>query len=162
MPTTANHRRISPETLEELLTRPDELRSFISADGDGTDARTELGEAWHLIHFLLTGETWGGDWPLAGAVLGGSEISDEDVGHGPARYLTPDEVREVAEALAAISATELWSRFDRHAVESSEIYPESWTGSTEEEAEVVDRYGRLVELFRIAAERGEAVVTFLA
>ena len=59
-------------------------------------------KAWQAIHFLLTGEIEGGSPPLAWAVLGGLELADEKnyTGGSPLRILSPEQVREVAEALS--------------------------------------------------------------
>jgi len=55
----------------------------------------------HGIHFLLTGTAWEGDFPLAFIVRGGREVGD--VGYGPARIFTSDEVQAIANALRPIT-----------------------------------------------------------
>jgi hypothetical protein len=82
-----------------------------------------IDKSWHGIHFLLTGSAWGGKPPLFNAVLGGREFGP-DLGYGPARYLTPDQVKEVAVALEAITKETLRARFDPRAMTEANIY--SW------------------------------------
>ena len=54
--------------------------------------------------------------------MGGIEIGD-DVGDGPARYLTADQVRTVADALAEITPQDFGDRYDASALESLLIDP---------------------------------------
>lgn len=157
-----NYRRITEAKLNELLARPDELSSFLyPEDGPGTVPHLDIDKTWHIIHFLLNGDTWEGAWPLLGVVLGGTEISAEDVGYGPARYLTPAEVEEVASALDAIPPDTLWSRFDADAVRKAEIYPEAWSGGPEDREYVTDYYSQLRDFFATAAKAKEVVVLYL-
>src|SRR5271165_1779219 len=70
-----------------------------------------IDKSWHGIHFLLTSSAWGGTPPLSNAVLGGTEFGP-DLGYGPARYLTPDQVKEVAAGLDRITGETLRGRFN--------------------------------------------------
>lgn len=159
-----NYRRMSEDALIELLAEPDRLSDLLyreDEDADGAEAHLDVDKSWHIIHFLLNGRAWEGDWPLVGVVLGGAEVSDEDVGYGPARYLAPGEVEEVSRALGDISAKELWSRFDADAVREAEIYPDAWQGDSGDEEYVTDNYESLRSFFAVAADRGQAILIYL-
>jgi hypothetical protein len=69
-------------------------------------------KAWQAIHFLLTGQIDGGRPPLALAVFGGLELADQQnyTAGRPFRILSPEQVKEIDEALAGISADHLLSR----------------------------------------------------
>jgi hypothetical protein len=106
---------------------------FKELDGAGVnvgagvlDSSTEDGlnleKSWHVLHYLLTGKAEEAPPPLGNAILGGEEIGG-DLGYGPARLLTPQQVREVAVALAAISKGDLRERFDLKAMKAANIYP---------------------------------------
>jgi len=99
--------------------------------GVGVDLGVEAGpgknglnleKSWHVLHYLLTGKAEEAPPPLGNAILGGEEIG-EDLGYGPARILTPQQVREVAAALASISKDDLRWRFDLKAMMAARIYP---------------------------------------
>ena len=95
--------------------------------GGGVDDRpTEDGlnleKSWHVLHYLLTGKAEEAPPPLGDAILGGQEIGD-DLGYGAARFLTPQQVREVAAALTSISKVDLSDRFDLKAMMAANIYP---------------------------------------
>ncbi len=85
----------------------------------------DLDKSWHLLHFLLTGDPWGGEPPLKDAIIGGTEIGP-DLGSGPAHVLTPVEVGGVASALAVVREADLRSRFRPEALEKAKIYPGLW------------------------------------
>ncbi len=139
-----NYRRTTQAKLDDLLAHPEQLSSFLYPEEDADDSsHLDIDKTWHIIHFLLNGDTWEGAWPLVGVVLGGTEISDEDVGYGPARYLTPPEVKEVSSALTSIPADTLWSRFNADAVRRAEIYPEVWSGGSDDQSYVSDYYKQL-------------------
>jgi hypothetical protein len=70
-------------------------------------------------------------------VLGGTELTDEDLVYGPARYLRPAEVRATAQALQPISFDELWSRLDEARIREAELY---WETRSESEAYVREYY----------------------
>jgi hypothetical protein len=113
-------------------------------------------KAWDGVHFLLTGDVSAGATPLANAVLGGQEIGP-DLGYGPARFLTPEQVREVAAALASITPQEFEKRFNWTAMEKGEIY-----AVHEDGAEWLrDAFERMQEYYQAAAAQGNAMLLFL-
>lgn len=57
-------------------------------------------------------------------VKGGEQISEEDIGYGPARALNPQQVAAWADALSAVSVDELGKRFDPEVMVEAETYPE--------------------------------------
>ena len=155
-----NYRRISESELQELTARPEELSSFLDPEDRRNDeSYLHIDKTWHIIHFLLNGEAWTGGWPLMGVVLGGTQISEEDVGYGPARYLTAKEVQDIAAALNTIPPDELWSRFRIDAVREARIYPEGW--NSEDRDYVVGYYSQLRDFFAKAARSGECMVVYL-
>jgi hypothetical protein len=160
-----NYMRISETKLKELLAHTEQLSGLLYPEGEESarpDEQLDIDKSWHLIHFLLNGHTWEGEWPLVGVVMGGTEVSDEDVGYGPARYLLPREVAEVSRALDRISPQELWSRFNPEAVRAAEIYPEAWQGDSGDRDYITDNYDRLRTFFAQAAEKQEVVLLYLS
>lgn len=103
--------------LERLGVTPEDLGDPLALD-----------KAWHGLHFLLTGSSRDTAPPLGSAILGGREVG-EDLGYGPARYLSPGEVAAVADALGRLSHEDLGARFDASAMEGEKIYPGPWSES---------------------------------
>jgi hypothetical protein len=109
----ANYLRISPKQLEALRANPSSILDLLyPPDFSQLVNHLDIDRGWHVIHFLLNGETWDGQPPLVNAVLGGHALGDVDVGYGPARFLEPDEVRDLASALENIPSAEFIERSD--------------------------------------------------
>ena len=124
---------------------PGEVRTGLpelpKADGEGLE--TDLDKAWHGIHYLLTGTAWEGAEPLNFIVCGGKEVGDVDVGYGPARVFSSDEVKKIADAVGAIDENELRQRFDPEEMKSLEIYPDIWDRDPEDD----DTLGYCIEYY---------------
>ena len=158
-----NFAEITPAQLEGLLADPASVSGFIYAeDGNRPLAHLDLDKAWHGIHFLLTGEVWGGEGPRAMAVLGGAAIGD-DVGYGPARYLTVEEVRSVAAALRETTKDILHERYIPGDLEQAEVYPSGiWEEEGEEAFEwLVPWYVQLVAFYERIAKNGNAALLYI-
>lgn len=152
---------ISAAKLEELRKDPDSIEQFLYRDDDGEDDSFDVDKAWHGLHYVLTGTAWGGDGPLAMAILGGTEIG-EDLGMGPARFLTPAQVREVAAALADLKEADLRARFDPQRMAELDIYPTIWLQEGDEAFEyLMENFHPMVEFYAGAAARGDGVILSL-
>ena len=159
-----NYLRIPGEELERLREDPSDIVDVLYPDdgnGDHPDGRhLDIDKSWHAIQFLLTAEPWQGKPPLQDAVMGGTELGDEDVGYGPARGLSPGQVRSVATAISAISGEQLWSRFDEGKFAAAEIYPQGWSADGKEY--VLGYYEALQGFFAAAARDGDAMILYLS
>lgn len=141
-----------PEFVEEILNSEESMEG---------DAMMDVDKAWHGIHFLLTGEAWGGEAPWSLAIMGGKEIG-EDQGYGPARYLTPEQVITVSHALDSLPLDDFKSRFDPARMTGLTIYPDIWEREGAEALEyVVSHYEGLIKYYRDAASRGDAILQIL-
>lgn len=123
----------------------------------------DLGEYWHGLHYLLTGTADGGEAPLRDALLGGEEFGPR-VGFGPARFLLPRRVARMAAALQALTPATLSMRFDPVDMAAKEIYPDDlWEREGAAALEqLLKRFAALQAFYRAAAERGDAVLLWLA
>lgn len=86
----------------------------------------DIDKAWHGLHFLLCGSAGPTDTALGTLVLGGEEVG-EDLGYGPARLLTPEQVAAAAAALESQDEAALARRFDASAMDAAGVYPQGWT-----------------------------------
>jgi len=140
--------------LEPLERDPDQAALWF-ADGEPVD----LGRAWHGIHVLLNGSAWGGRKPLFDAVLGGTPLGDP-TSYEPVRYVSPEEVVAVAQALP--TAEQLTPRFTHKAMRQAEAYPDdAWDDPEALTSFLLPAYARLVMLFVEAAAAGDAVLITL-
>lgn len=124
---------------------------------EDNEVSVSLEKAWHGLHYLLTGDPWGGDGPRAFLLSGGTE-EGEDMGYGPARLFDRDEVQEIARELSGLSADELWKGFDPEAMAQAEIYGAGWDDEDEEDLkeEFLEYFEALKEFVLRTAKEGKA------
>src|SRR6202163_4530873 len=107
-----NLRPASDSEIERLLDNPSEITRFLyGSEADGGE-RVVIDKAWHAIHYALNGSRLGGHEPLNFLVAEGTPVGEVDVGYGPARVLTSDQVRALAAALATVAPDDLGKRVD--------------------------------------------------
>ncbi len=83
-------------------------------------------KAWNAIHYILTGTAEGGAFPAGFILYGGKEVGEEDVGYGPARLLSTDELKEVSFILGTFSESSIRFSYDGRAMDNSNAYPQIW------------------------------------
>jgi Domain of unknown function (DUF1877) len=128
----------------------------LPGDGPNEDGLS-MEKSWHTLHYLLTGSAEEVTSPLGNAILGGKPLGD-DVGYGPARFLTPKKVREVAAALAQLSKDDLTRRFDLPAMLAAQIY----ACNDEGELELAMHYfDHMVRYYADAAAHGNAMLLYI-
>lgn len=155
-----NFLQVTPLELQALIDDPSAVEDFIYPEDEEHENCMDVDKAWHGIHFLLSGDPWGGNLPLANVVLGGTEIGD-DVGYGPARYITADDVRTVADAISDVTPQELAKRYDPSALKKHEIYPEIWDEGEGAVEYLTSWYQSLREYYLDAASKGNAMLKYL-
>lgn len=87
---------VTPVRAAELRRDPSALTSV----REGTREEVSLAHYWHGMQFLLAGRAKGVRGPLAWLTGGGEELGRTP--GGPVRYLTPDQVKQLAAALADV------------------------------------------------------------
>ncbi|OYD86980.1 hypothetical protein CDG77_31960 [Nostoc sp. 'Peltigera membranacea cyanobiont' 213] len=97
--------------------------------------------------------------PLVNAILGGTEIGNKE-GYGKHRYLIPDEVRQVAEALSELSENGFITRYKREEVKEEQVGIIDW--SEPETVEWLTEYYKGITAYYIAANNlGNAMLLYL-
>ncbi|KNY25514.1 YfbM family protein [Pseudobacteroides cellulosolvens] len=123
------------------------------------DEYLDIDKSWHAIHYILCGQCWDGELPYFNAVLGGTIINDEDIGYGPARYLTPSEIKEVHEAIKNITEDEFKNKFDCKELVANDIYPQF---SSNDDVDYVWSYFTMVQnIFEKASQNGKYMLLYI-
>jgi hypothetical protein len=118
-----------------------------------------IDKAWHGVHYLLCGEVEPGATLLSQAVLGGTEFGD-DLGYGPARYFSVEQVAAIAPELSRPDLeAEMRARFDPARMLCLGIYPGGWDRGPG--GWLLEEFRRLRDFYVEAAARRFAVVTCL-
>ena len=161
-----NFRALPDEELQALFANPARVEQLLyesffgGLNGNGNEL--DVDKSWHGLHFLLTGSAWEGTLPLNFIAAGGKEVGD-DLGYGPARGLTGNEVRQIDAALQALPPAELGQRFDADRMTELEIYPFGWTQDPDGEREyLLAFYTDLRGFVRRTAARGDALLVYLS
>ena len=132
-------------------------------EGDQMD----LDKAWHGLHFLFTGSDWEGDFPQGFIVTCGEPVGEVDMGYGPARSYTPDEVEKIARFLEAQNEDELRKRLDPEKMKELEIYPSIWDRITNPEEKneewdyLADSFRSMKQFVQEAAAKRMALLVYL-
>lgn len=157
-----NYLRVTPAELNSYLEDSGLLENRVY-ENEGDDPNlVDIDKSWEGILFLLTGQNLeNATAPLTRVLLSGQELDPEqDMGYGPAHYLTPEQVRELNTEIAAISVEELHKRYDPAKMKALEIYPNVW--ENEEEVHYLTEYFADIQtVFATAAKNGEAIITFI-
>jgi len=142
---------VAPQDVERALSGPDVSGRASTAN------RISLEKSWHGLHYLLTGNVWEGDGPLAFLLAGGEQLGDDE--ESPVRWFPPEETRDIHQALSSVSDDELWTRFDPAQMEEQQIYPGVWD---EPESDLKEEYlmyfHQLKELVAAAVQNGHGLV----
>lgn len=151
----------STEELNAIVGDSSDVMAFLQHRIQHADNQCDLYKAWHGLHFLLTGDPWEGEPPLSYAVFGDQPLCEEDFGYGPPRYLTPDQVKEVSQALQQLQPDEMRLDYDNEEMRVLQIY--SISEDEEDEWEwLLGYFQQLVQFYNQAAKEGQAVVAFLS
>ncbi len=130
-------RRITAAELAGLQANPDLTARYVDPDDDEygwtewypKGPVLDLDKSWQVLHFLLNGDPIEGEPPLKDAVRGRTAIGG-NMAYGPALYLTPEQVRAVADALKPVAEAGLRAAFDPAKLEAKKVYPGAWLPRT--------------------------------
>ena len=122
-----------------------------------------LDRAWHGILFLLTGQSFENyTHPLAKIFFSGQLVDEnQNLGYGPAHYLTSDQVTELNIEIAKISTDELKHRYDINKMTEMEIYPVAWEDEGMGDY-LAYHFGIVRQVFSEAAKNNEAIISIVA
>ncbi|MFV0331834.1 MAG: YfbM family protein [Dysgonomonas sp.] len=163
----SNFLRVSQEELDSFLENSALLEDRFYNEGDDEDpCMLDIDKAWDGIIYLLTGKSIQGidmsdQSGLHTVILSGQLIDPEqDMGYGPAHYLTPDQVQELSATISKETRESMLSRFkpaDMH-----DVYPTIWEEEGEEAFDYVfANFQELQKFYAQAAKENQAVISIL-
>ena len=156
----ANLLRVSKPELEDYLNNSSLLEDKIY--DEEFDELIDIDKAWDGLIFLLTGQSFTtAEHNLVRLLFSGQLIDEEqDLGYGPAHYLTPEQVYELNSEISSITSSDLKRNFNPEKMNEQEVYPGIWD---EEDAfdYINDGFLEVKNVFSEASKNGEAIITFL-
>ena len=153
--------KVSPQELESFLADSSLLENKIYDEENPTVV--DIDKAWDGIIFLLTGQSLANaEHELVQVLFSGQLVEeDQDLGYGPAHYLTPEQVVNLNETLAGITVDELRKNYNPEKMTEEEVYPTIWDEGDDAFGYLSDNFLQVQELYAEAAKNGDAIITFL-
>ena len=118
----------------------------------------ESADAWGALDFALTGDLDSADDPTGFLLTWGAPIGDIDVGYGPARALTREQVQQVSDILTELTPDAFAKRIDLAAFQAEGVY----RAESFHEEDLVQLYAELREFVAQAVTGKLALVVALA
>jgi hypothetical protein len=156
--------RVSAAELQTYRADSAQLENRLYQDTGRDSALVDIEKTWDGIIFLLTGQALADTThPLARVLFSGQLIDEaQDLGYGPAHYLTPAEVAALQPQLAAVTVADLKQRFDPARMTALGIYPNIWEEGDDAFDYVAEGFATLQQLYAEAAARGQGMITFIS
>lgn len=158
--------RVRSTELEEYLKDSSLLENHIyneKADGKNPNL-VDIDKAWEGIIFLLTGQGVANvNHPFLRVLFSGQIIDEkQELGYGPAHYLTSEQVSELNKEISKITVEDLKQKYNPKKMTELKIYPRIWEREDYEAFEYLSNYFmRLQQVYSEATKNREAIITFL-
>lgn len=155
--------RVTKSELEEYLKDSSLLEDKIYDDETESENLVDIDKSWDGIIFLLTGQSLAtAEHNLVRVLFSGQLINEEqDLGYGPAHYLTPEQVAELNNEISTIIIADLKEKFNPEKMNKLEVYPAIWDEGDDAFDYVADGFLTVQNVFADATKNGEAIITFL-
>jgi hypothetical protein len=152
--------QITPADLKRLLASEEALEAFCDShfpetyDKNFEDDGLCLDKVWHLLHYLITGGPENEDYPLAYAIMIGHLLHES---WGDWVYLSPDEVKEVSDALSTLTEDDFYMKSKPESVLRLDIYRYP-SISKKDVDDAIEYFRKLKDYYQDAAKRGNAML----
>ncbi|PZR23525.1 MAG: DUF1877 domain-containing protein [Citrobacter freundii] len=161
-----NFLRVSEDELNEILENSAFLDEILYDENDEpAPTLTDIDKSWEGILFILTGQNLETlDHPLGAALFSGQVVDeDQDMGYGPAHYLTPGQVETINEQLGAFTVEEVKARYNPARMTELSIYPGVWDKEDDQVFEyLLEWFLEVKQIYTTAAAEKQAVITFMS
>jgi hypothetical protein len=120
--------RVTKSELEDYLKDSSLLENKIYDDETENENLVDIDKSWDGVIFLLTGQSFAtAENNLVRILFSGQLIDEEqDLGYGPAHYLTPEQVAELNNEISTITIADLKQKFNPKKMNELEVYPTIW------------------------------------
>lgn len=159
---TCNLLRVSTAELEAY-----QHNSALLSERLGTSASDpayyDIDKSWDGIIYLLTGSNSSDTNQFLSKIIFSGQLIDpeQDLGTGPAHFLTQQQVHDIHEQIKHLVPSELKAKFNASAMKEQGVYPNVW--EHEDAADYLTEYFETIqEIFALASAHGEAVITFIS
>jgi Domain of unknown function (DUF1877) len=158
--------RVTTKELEEILSDSSILESKVySQDSSSANDLLDIDKSWEAIFYLLTGypvaEIENVSTTLSWTLFSGQVVDEEqNMGYGPAQYITSEQVKELNIELEKFTREDLQRKYDGKKMNEAGVYPQVWD-ETESLEYALDNFELLKKFYRTAEKENKAVITFI-
>lgn len=155
--------RVTKSELEEYVSESISLENRMYDEETEFENLVDIDKTWDGIIFLLTGEGLSTSrHPLVKVLFSGQHIGKEqDLGCGPAHYLTPEQVVELNNEISLFTISDLKQRFNPEKMKQLNIYPPIWDRGDHTFDYIANGFTTVQNIFAEAKKNDEAIITFL-
>ncbi|MBP7642294.1 MAG: YfbM family protein [Saprospiraceae bacterium] len=138
-------------------------RIFKTNSENEKNGLVDLDKTWDGIIFLLTGQnSERSNHPLLKVLFSGQYVDPEqDMGDGPAHYLTPAQVADLNAQISKITIADLRLKYDPEKMDMMGIYPSIWDEGGDAFDYIADGFSTLQKVFQEATANNEAIISFV-
>jgi hypothetical protein len=157
--------RVKKSELKAYLKDSSLLEDKINDDEMEGENLVDIDKSWEGIIFLLTGQSLATaeHHNLVRVLFSGQLVDEEqDLGYGPAHYLTPEQVVELNNEISTITVADLKQKFNPEKMTELEVYPTIWDEGDDAFDYVADGFLTVQNVFAEATKNREAIITFLS
>lgn len=156
--------RVPASRLNDYLEDSEQLEKDLYADhsAESLIKVIDLDKSWDGIFYLLNGEGIAGAGEgVSRLLLSGQLVDpDQDLGYGPAHYLTPEEMAKHYKEIADWTDKEVAERFDSEDMQAKNLYPSSMWDEQDLEY-VTSNFNQLQHFYQAAIAERQAVITLI-
>ncbi|WP_282089603.1 YfbM family protein [Aquimarina algiphila] len=157
--------RVSQNELNTFLENSELFENKIySEENYDAEWNLDLDKSWEGIQYLLTGKGMAEleEPNILTRAFFSFQILDEeqDLGYGPAQYLTSEQVIETNSELQKLDIDKLKNKVSGTDMIEKGIYPEIWTESEAMEF-LFDNFKDFLDFYKKASENNEAILSFI-
>lgn len=166
--------QFSMEKLQDYLKNPQHFENDLpELENSEVNSSCDLDKAWEAIHYLLTGSTIGGflvtgkkrsdnNHPLTQAVYSDQFFDEkQDLGVGPASYLTSEQVKDINNFLQQLDESVLRDRYNPVAMTEIGIYPHFWNDNHFLLDYVVNSFRKFKAFYSEAASKNHSIASYV-
>lgn len=156
--------RVSHEELDTYLADSSLLEDRIYNSEAQDEHLLDVDKAWEGIIFLLTGKNiQTATSELVQIFFSGDLIDEEqDLGMGPAHYLTNEQVVNLNNQISSLTEADLKHKYDPNRMKELSVYPDIWDEGEEAFDYIYVNFVALQTFYSEAAKNGEAIITFIS
>lgn len=154
--------RVEDEQLKKFIEDSSLLEEYVDSDTmEESESKLDIHKSWDGINYLLSNVDKTNS--VLSKLIFSGQILDEnqDMGYGPAQYLTSNQVEEAGKALSMASEADLRKFFDSAEMNKAGVYPEPWQNNDDEIDWLIQYYNRIKEFYIQAANQKQAIIVYI-